>query len=231
MRLKLLAALSALPLLAACAPEIESTLYLKDVLAATTDAAVKSVPAVLRIPQSSEESCNKGLAALIENLKALAPVTGDGRCIEKAGDQLAEIETQLDIVPGGTSYAGKNIFLIDVRPLPDAPADAPSYGLSFRLGMSLNELIKALAADSSELSADFDPAKFIFILNNDVEGQILSVAPQQVFADGAPAMADSPPRMLAYRDQTELTLSDVASEYVSTAKDYEFAIVTPATTD
>lgn len=231
MRLKLLAALSALPLLAACAPEIESTLYLKDVLAAVSDANVKHVPAVLRIPQSSEESCNKGLTALIEKLRPLAPVTGDGKCVEKNGDQLAEIETQLDLVPEGATDTSTNIFLLDIRPAADATAEAPRYSLSFRLGMSLNELITALAADSNELTASFDPAKFIFVLNNDVEGETVDVSPLQVFADRAPAMPGDPPITLGYRDQTELTLSDVAAEYVSRAKDYEFAIIAPATGD
>lgn len=231
MRLKLLAALSALPLLAACAPEIESTLYLKDVLAAVSDATVKQVPAVLRIPQSSEESCNKGLAALIEKLRPLAPVTGDGKCIEKSGDQLAEIETRLDLVPDGATGDSTNIFFVDIRLAADATTDAPRLALSFRLGMSLSDLITALAADSSELTADFDPAKFIFTLNNDVEGQTLDVSPQQVFADRAPAMPADPPITLGYRDQTELTLSDVASEYVAKAKEYEFAILAPATAD
>ncbi len=229
MRLKLLAALSALPLLAACAPEIESTLYLKDVLAAVADGSVKHVPAVLRIPQSSEESCNKGLTALVEKLRPLAPVTGDAKCIEKSGDQLAEIETQLDLVPEGASNDTTNIFFVDIRPATSATAEAPSLSLSFRLGMSLDELITALAADSDELTADFDPAKFIFTLSNDVEDQSVDISPLQVFADRAPAMPGDPPITLGYRDQTELTLSDVASEYVSRAKSYEFAIIAPAT--
>jgi hypothetical protein len=228
MRLKLLAALSALPLLAACAPEIESTLYLEDVLAALSDSTVKQVPAVLRIPQSSEESCTKGLTALIEKLRPLAPVTGDGKCIEKSGDQLAELETQLNLVPEGVSDDTTSIFFVDIRPAAGATADAPSLSLSFRLGMSLDELTNALAADSDELTADFDPAQFIFTLNNDVEGQNVDVFPLQVFADRAPAMPGDPPITLGYRDETELVLSNVASEYVSRAKSYEFAIIAPA---
>ena len=229
MRLKLLAALSALPLLAACAPEIESTLYLKDVLAALSDSSVKHVPAVLRIPQSSEESCNKGLTALIEKLRPLAPVTGDGKCIEKSGDQLAELETQLNLVPEGATDDTTQHLLCRYPPGRRRHCRSASLSLSFRLGMSLDELTNALAADSDELTADFDPAKFIFTLNNDVEGQNVDVFPLQVFADRAPAMPGDPPITLGYRDQTELTLSDVASEYVSRAKSYEFAIIAPAT--
>ena len=83
MNVKTIAALVALPLLAACAPEIESTVYVQDVLSAASAHKALSVPAVLRVPQSSEEGCVKGLPRVSENLKALAPVSGQGKCIEK----------------------------------------------------------------------------------------------------------------------------------------------------
>src|SRR3982751_2125087 len=83
MKFKALATLLALPLLAACAPEIESTVYLADVQTALDKGEAVSIPAVLRIPQGGEDECKKGLDALIEKLKALAPVTGKGQCISK----------------------------------------------------------------------------------------------------------------------------------------------------
>ena len=231
MRLKLVAALVALPLLAACAPEVESTIFLKDAMAAAADGELHAVPAVLRVPQSSEESCNKGLATLIANLKALAPVSGEGKCIEKKGDQLAEIETEMDVVSTDQPYAGSNIFVLDVRSIPTGANAAPSYGLSFRLAKPLDEIVKALAANSDELQAEFDPAKFIFTLNNDIDATAFSVEPLQVFVDGKPGMPGSEPLKLAYRDTAEIVLSDVASEYVAAANRYEFAIVTATQPD
>ena len=61
MNVKTLAAALALPvLLAACAPEVESTIYLADVMKAVESGESVSVPAVLRVPQSGEDECKEG---------------------------------------------------------------------------------------------------------------------------------------------------------------------------
>ena len=61
MNIKLVAAALALPvLLAACAPEVESTVYLADVMKAVESGEAVSVPAVLRVPQSGEDECKEG---------------------------------------------------------------------------------------------------------------------------------------------------------------------------
>ena len=59
MNIKLVAAALALPvLLAACAPEVESTVYLADVMKAVESGEAISVPAVLRVPQSGEDGAS-----------------------------------------------------------------------------------------------------------------------------------------------------------------------------
>ena len=57
MNFKALATLLAVPLLAACAPEIQSTVYLADVQTALDKGEAVSIPAVLRIPQGGEDEC------------------------------------------------------------------------------------------------------------------------------------------------------------------------------
>jgi hypothetical protein len=224
MHIKALATLVALPLLAACAPEIESTVYLKDATAAFSSGKPVLVPALLRIPQSSEESCNKGLPELIANLKELAPVTGKGKCIEKEGDQLAEIETSMVIVAPPVSVEGAQLFILEVA----SPDMGDSLDLSFRLTRPLDEIVKALAANSDELQAEFDPARFILTLNNDLQDVPFDLAPKHVFVDGKPGMPESAPVRLDYRGAVEIRFSDVASEYVAAANGYHFATVVNA---
>ena len=72
--------------LAACAPQVESTIYLADVEKVLADGTALETPALLRIPQSGEDDCKKGLAGLIEKVRALAPVTGKGQCVSLDGD-------------------------------------------------------------------------------------------------------------------------------------------------
>lgn len=226
MKLKFAAVLLALPLLAACAPEIESSIYMQDVAKVASTGESLSVPAVLRVPQSSEEACLKGLAALIEKFKELAPVTSEGKCVEKntgsSTDQLAEIDTQMVIALPDGGFDAKNLFVLVVE-----PTDETSYNLSFQLLKPIAEIVKLLAADSNELTADFDPANFIFSLENDMEGDI-QLLPNTIFVDGEPGLPELGPRSLARRDHVELVFSDVASAYVEKANSYRFATVTAA---
>lgn len=221
MNMRTIAALAAaLPLLAACAPEIESTIYVQDVLDAAAGEGTLSVPAVLRVPQSSEESCLKGLPRLIENLKALAPVSGKGKCIEKNGDQLAEIDTEMAIAADGAEVADRNLLVVDVG----APDAGGGLALSFRLTMTLDEVVKALAADSDAFQVDFDPARFILAISNDSSGTVL-LSGNQVFVGGEPLMPEMEPLVLERRKNVEIVFSDVASEYVSRAQPYRFAAI------
>lgn len=218
MNFRTVAALIALPLLAACAPEIQSTIYMQDVLKASADKSSLSVPAILRVPQSSEESCLAGLSRIIENLKTLAPAIGKGKCVSKDGDQLAEIETEMVIAAPDGSYDERNLFVLEV-----AAASTPgTYDLAFRLTRPLDEIVKVLAANSDELQADFDPAKFIFALNNDAEGTV-ELRPLHVFVDGEPHLPEGEPFALERRKSVEIIFSDVASEHVSDANTYRFA--------
>ena len=218
-------ALFALPLLlAACAPEVESSIYVQDIEQAATTGEALSVPALLRIPQSSKDACEKGLGQLIENLKTLAPTTGKGRCIEKSNnqstDQLAEIETEMVIAHPTATFDTRNLLLLEVQ-----PQNETTYDLTFRLLKSIEEIVKVLAANSDELTAEFDPARFTFTLNNDSKGSI-DLLPNHVFVDGEPGLAELGAQTLERRKTVEIVFSDVASSYVEKANGYRFATVT-----
>ncbi len=224
MKFKIAATLLALSLLAACAPEIESSIYLQDVAQVVAEQTAISVPAILRVPQSSEESCTKGLSQLIENLKDLAPVSGKGKCVEKntgsTTDQLAEIETEMVIATPDAPFDAQNLFLLEV-----ADAGGGKHDLTFRLMRPIDEIVKKLAVNSDELTADLDPANFIFTLNNDGAGPIQLTA-HHVFVDGEPALPETGDIALDRRKTASIVFSDVASTYVERANGYRFATIT-----
>jgi hypothetical protein len=222
MNMKTVAALAALPLLAACAPEIESTVRLSDVLKVAYDGKAFFVPAVLRVPQGSEDSCNKGLANLITNLGYLAPVTGAGSCIQKDGDQLAEIETSMLVANIDSEQPDKSLFVLAV-----SSVDEVTYDLSFVLNQPIDEIVMALAANSDEMQADLDPAIFTFTLTNDAENAF-GVSGYTVFIDEQPSLPDTTPVTLAPNTSAKLVFSDVASAYAEVGNKYTFARITEA---
>jgi hypothetical protein len=220
MRILPIAATAAVLLLGACAPEVESSIYASDIEKVMQGKGALATPAVLRIPQSGEEECNKGLEALIANLEKLAPVTGKGKCIEQDGDQLAEIETSMVIARAGADVPEPNLFVLEVT------EQGSGSALTFRLLKPIDDIVKALAANSDELQADFDPARFIFTLENDGEDP-WELLPNNVFVDGEPGLPELGPVTLERRKSVEIKLSDVASVHVERANGYTFASVGP----
>ena len=225
MNLKLIATLLALPLLAACAPEIESTIYLADVQAAIDKGEPVTVPALLRIPQGGEDDCKKGLADLVEKLKAFAPVTGKAQCISKdqhgSGTQLAEIETQVQIVPAGKEIAQPNLFAIEA-----ATTDEGRTDLTFKMLKPVADVIKALTPPDA-MSVDLDPSFFILHLSNDSAGPV-EVTTSTVYVDGKPVVPENAePITIERRGDIEIRFSDVASSYVEAGNSYFFATIGP----
>ncbi|MEO6012027.1 MAG: hypothetical protein ABIQ30_00365 [Devosia sp.] len=225
MNIKTIVAALALPvLLAACAPEVESTIYLADVQKAVDTGAAISVPAVLRIPQGGEDECKKGLADLVERLKALAPVTGKSQCISKdqhgQGTQLAEIETQLQIVPAGTEVAQPNLFVLEA-----ATTDEGRLDLTLKMLKPIGDVISALQAENPA-QVEFDPSFFILHINNDTDHTVeLSTA--EVFVDKKSSLANDGPVSIERRGSVEIQFSDVASSFVEAGNSYYFGTVGP----
>jgi hypothetical protein len=218
MNLKAIATLLALPLLAACAPQIESTVYLADVQKVLADGKALETPALLRIPQSGEEDCKKGLTALIEKVKALAPVTGKGQCISKDGDQLAEVETSIQIVTPDSTYDAANLFALVAT-----AGDNGETTLALHVLKPIGDVVKALAPPDA-MSTDFDPTKFVLHINNDGSGAV-DLMPGEVFVDGEPHLAGGDPITLQRRGEAEIRFSDVASAFTEKGNTYTFATV------
>ena len=226
MNVKTLAAALALPvLLAACAPEVESTVYLADVMKAVESGEAVSVPAVLRVPQGGEEDCKKGLNDLITKLGTLAPVTGKGQCISKdqhgQGTQLAEIETELQIVAAGGDVADPNLFVLEV-----ATTDDGRYDLTLKMLDHIDTVIKALNAENAA-SVEFDPSFFLLTLNNDTS-ESMGIAVNHVFVDGKSSLEGEGTVALDRRDTVKIQFSDVASSFVEQGNSYWFATIGPA---
>ena len=219
MKPKAIVALLGLPLIAACAPEIEATIRVTEVEGVVESGQSKSVPAILRVPQGSEDGCNEGLDKLIENLATLAPVSGKGRCIEEDGDTLAEIETEMVIASPDSGYDVRNLFVLTATP---TDPEALTFELSLALTQPLEDIVKVLATDSDQLQVDFDPAKFIFTLTNDA-GWSVDIRGQTVFFDGRPALPEMIPPTVPPNSSVEITFSDVASVYAEEANPYHFA--------
>ncbi len=226
MNVKIIAAALALPaLLAACAPEVESTIYLAVVVNAVETGESVSVPAVLRVPQSGEDECKEGLDGLIEKLSALAPTTGKGQCISKdqhgQGTQLAEIETELQIVPAGADVEEPNLFVLEVASTDDGRAD-----LTLKMLQPIDTVIKALQAENPA-QVEFDPSFFLIKLNNDTSDSV-EIAFNHVFVDGKSSLENENPSSLDRRGEIEIQFSDVASSFVEQGNSYWFATVGPA---
>ena len=225
MNIKLIAAALALPaLLAACAPEVESTIYLADVVKAAEGGEAVSVPAVLRVPQGGEDECKEGLAALIEKLSALAPTTGKGQCISKdqhgQGTQLAEIETQMQIVAAGSEVEEPNLFVLEVAMTDEGRAD-----LTLKMLQPIDAVVKALETENAA-GVEFDPSFFILTLNNDTDDSV-EIAVNHLFVDGKSSLESDGMVSLDRRGTVKLQFSDVASSFVEQGNSYWFATVGP----
>jgi len=217
MNLKLVLPLLALPLLAACAPQVESTVYVSDLQKVLADNQALATPALIRIPQGGEDDCKKGLAALVEKFKTLAPTTGKAQCISKDGDELAEIETEIQIVTKDSSFDAANLLTLEIG-TPDADGNAT---LALHMLKPVTDIVKALADDNS-MSTEMDPTKFTVHINNDSRDAI-SLAPAEVFIDGKPHLADGGPVPVDRRGEIEIKFSDVASAFTEEGNSYIFA--------
>ncbi len=216
MNIRTIAAFLALPLLAACAPQVETTIHLADVEKVLADGAALETPAILRVPQPSEDDCQAGLAALVEKLGAIAPVAGKGQCVSRDGDEFAEIETAVQIVGSDAAIAATGLFALVA-----SRGDGGSVSLSLHVLKPVDDIAGALASGDG-VSTDMDPTRFIIRLDNDTAGP-LDVAPGEVFVDGQPHLADGAAVTLARKAQIEIRFSDVAAAYAEQGNHYTFA--------
>ena len=220
-----IAGLLAVPLLlAACAPEVESSIYIDDIQKAAETGEAISVPAVIRVPQTNAEVCAKDLDKLIANLATLAPTTGKGKCIEKSNnqstDQLAEIETEMVIATPSAPFDARNLLLLEVTARGES-----TYDLAFRLLRPIEEIVDVMASNTEQVTVEFDPSRFIFTIDNDSAG-LIELLPNHVFVDDAPSLPELGSQTVERRRNVEIVFSDVASAHVEKGNAYSFATVT-----
>ena len=215
MNIKAIATLAALPLLAACAPEVETTINLSDVQKVLASGTALAAPATLRIPQSSEDDCKKGLADLIAKVKAMAPVSGPGQCVERNGDELAEINTAIQIVTPKSNVDPVNLLALNAAPDADG-----NIALSVHVLKPLGDVVKALMPDSG-VSVTLDPTRFTVHVNNDLAADV-DALPGEVFVDGTPHLAVDPPLTIAARQSIEIRFNDVAASFLEKGNAYQF---------
>ncbi len=218
MNLKPMLGLLALPLLAACAPQVETTIQLSDVAKVLGNGEAVSEPLLLSIPQTSEDDCKKDLDTLIARLKTLAPVTGKGQCTTKDGDEVAEIETALQVVTPKTKIGAANLFALVV----DHDSDGNAT-LSFDVLKRIADIIQTLAGDDS-YSTDFDPTKFVLHVWNDGDNDV-DALPGEVFVDGEPHLGVDPPVTIPGGEQIEVRFNDVAATFTEKGNAYQFVTV------
>ena len=206
----------ALLALAACAPEVDATVPLSSVMKVVMDGGSATAPALLRIPQGSEEECKDGLAALVDKLKALAPVTGEARCTQSAGgDQLAELGTAIAIVRGGEEVPQPNLFALEIA------ENGSGSSLTFRLLQPIPVITAALSGDDA-MEVDFDPSLYTVTLQNDA-GATIDVYPDHVLVNGEPNLPGMDAVVLANGSAVTIRLSNVAAVHVDKAESYTFA--------
>ncbi|MEX1180663.1 MAG: hypothetical protein WEB63_07630 [Cucumibacter sp.] len=230
MRPSQVAGIALIALLAACSPQVEATIPLSSLpvaLAATRPAAL---PATLRVPEGSAESCAETLGARQSAVMTIMPVTAKGACVEIADQAYAEFQTLMPVILAGARVPADHLAVLEIEP---APAEAgQSYILSLRLIRTLDEVIEIVSApsgsDTASLAPDLEDPKFILHLENDTPTPV-GLTPWYVYVDGEPGMPGVDGGFaIAPGQSVELVLSDVVSSYLAGAQAARFASVTLA---
>jgi hypothetical protein len=218
MRIKSAAALLALPLLAACAPQVESTIHLSDVRKVLASGVVISTPATLRIPQGNEDDCKESLGKLVAALKTLTPVQGTPACVEMDGDEFIEATTAIQIVTPASKIAYANLLALNVQPDADG-----NIALRLNVLRKVADIAEKLTGDNSS-AGTLDPTKFAISIDNDT-GADVDALPGEVLLDGKPHLAVDPPITIGKDNTIAIGFNDVAVAYMEDGNAYQFMAV------
>ena len=222
-----IAALGGVALIAACAPEFEGRLYMQDIVDVAASGETLIVPADLRIPESTEEECNKGLADLALKLGAITPLADDGECVEVDNSQFSQFTLDLPIATGSDGIDGD--YLAELYVVGTGGPNAPGYELTLKLNRTLEDVQDAIGRGEnsgfSVSTGDQDQPKFVFTFENDGRDPV-TLKPNYVFLDDAPGLPDQAHTItLARRESVKIRFSDVVSAYVADANSFAFATV------
>ena len=217
-----LAALGSVAFIAACAPEIEGRIYMLDVADVAKSGEAMIVPALLRIPETSEEECDKGLADLAKALGEITPLSDEGECVEVDNNQFSQFTLDLPIATDSASISGSYLAELLVT-----PGDGAQTVLSFKLNRTLEDVQDAIGRGESSgfsvSSSEQEQPKFIFTFENDGRNPV-ALTPNFVFLDDAPGLPDDAHTMvLERRDRVTIRFSDVVSAHIAKANSFAFA--------
>jgi hypothetical protein len=220
-------ALAGVALIAACAPEIEGRLYLQDIEEVASSGKPVIIPAQLRIPESSEDDCNKGLAELATKLAEITPLSDQGECVDVDNNQFSQFTMDLPIVTAESKLDATYLAQLTLAKV-DGPAGS---GISLNLGMnrSLKDVQDALGRGEDSgftmNQSDKEQPKFIFTFENDGRDPV-GLMPNFVFVDDEPGLPDAAkPISLDRRNSVKIIFSDVISAYVAKANSFAFATI------
>lgn len=224
-----LTGLAGIALIAACAPELEGRLYMLDIAEVAETGETLTIPASLRIPESTEEECNKGLEELGRKLADITPVSGDGECVDVNNSQYSQFTIDLPIVRADAALEGSYLAVLTIA----ETSDDLGPGLTLTLGMSrsLEDVQDAIGRGEGNgftLSADDrEQPRFIFTFENDSRDPV-ALMPNFVFVNDAPGLPGAAePLMLERRESVEIVFSDVMAAHIAAANAFAFATVYP----
>jgi hypothetical protein len=213
LHLRHLASLLALPLLAACAPELHTTVTTSEIARVAATGQPIEATALLRLPQPGFAECEANLSTLVARLEALVSVATEPRCIAQGLDAFAELHTPLPIVDFEAKPDHRLAALVAL------PTNSGATDLAFRLLTSYDDIFYTLAADISPRPR-LDPAVIAIALRNDGAAPLTLLAGGEVLVDGEAVPRET---SLPAGATAELRLTAVAATLVESGTDYTFA--------
>ncbi len=221
-------------LVVGCAPGFETVLYTQDVVEVVQTGEPLGIPALLRVPQASEESCKTDLDKVVAAFSSMIPMQGEGRCVSEAFNNFAELPTMVSLQLEGS---GDPTALIALEITGVSEQNRDSVGITIRMNRTIEEMTSALRSQSSEFRyvPAFDPPTFEVRIENDLREPVV-VVPMHTFVDGRPHIPralikegaltfDTEGIELLRRDGLALSLSDVAAAHLSQAGAFTPAVI------
>lgn len=227
--LRLAVGVVGITLIAACAPEIEGRLNLADIVEVAGGGDPIIMSADLRIPESSEDDCNKGLEGLAEKLRAITPLADDGACVEVDNNQFSQFAIDLPLIAEGAGL--DTVYLAEMRISGIVDAMGDGMALTLAMNRTLADVQDAIgrgkdAGLSITASEDEEPL-FIFTIENDIRDPVRLVA-NYVFVDDEPNLPGaSSPITLDRRDAVRIRFSDVVAAHIADAHEFSFVTIYP----
>ncbi len=197
-------AISQLFVLAGCTPELKTSLYVQDVIAAAGGAKVET-SAEVRIPQSSKSRCSEDLPTLEEAIRSEAEIVGEPRCISEGLNDFAAIRVRISVMPAAMLDSASGILSIGVM-----QDGTRGYRVSAKMRKSVAALTEVVRqrSDTYAYIPEVDVPLFEIGVENDFTGSVMFAA-EHGFVNGSPKFGSDVE--IERRDSMQLVLSNVSS--------------------